>query len=540
MGPASTSMLAAALLSTWPCLGVATADSRAAQASSATVDLARVLDELRGSESLAEHGVPSFRVEVREGVVADAPEAPNADAPARELVRLEGPGVLVAVAVSPPSGRLRLRLDGKDEAPLELDLSRPLEGLLSIAGGTAVLRLPVPFAETLAADWIGAPLTEGTEPRYRVESRSYPNGDTSVTSPTRSELDEAALELRRATANPGQPTEQPERPGVPGPDVPGVPRGEVTHPFGHRIASTGKNGAAVYAGLSHDAQGLPSALTELRIVARDADPGDEAALERLLEGALLVLTFDGADTVRVPLAAFFAWPTAPFDSRYLGVQGGSEGVSMVVRFPMPFRERLFVRVEALRAEPLDVMGYATISPWEWTPNTLYFHAEFRSRDLVPRGAALWRAFELERRGQWVGAALALVAPPGTDAEHRGRSERAEDWLRGPGPALRVDGQARASWRARRLSDAFLAVPGSPRFHSRLGGITARGESDRWAAFRVLEAERAPFLARLELDLASPLRTEEDFAGDRLELVAWFYADLPEPDRTRRVEPRPGD
>lgn len=483
------------------------------------IDLAALLDELADPAVLSEHPEPFFRTVAAEGEqpYGSAPDAPEgeADRAEHEWLRAEGPGALVHAWVSAPRGTLRVYVDGAGDpawiAPLAAELP-----LASPAAGGVELYLPLPYERSCRVTWAPPAVDAGeagggTEAlRWRLVRREWQPG-TPVQSVDAGALAGEAQRLARAAAalSPGQAASQ-------APPAHGEARqGEITHPFGHRIASTGTGGAAVYAGLSNDAQDSPSAVTELRLVVRDGEARDEADLAALVRSAELILTFDGVDTVRVPLADFFGWSLGPYESRYLSVQGGAEGALLAVRLPMPFRESLFVRVESTRPEPLDLMGYVTIAPYHWTPSTLYFHAERRT---APAGSGEpgRELLSVDRRGQWVGETLTVT---GTAA--------------GPVLAALVDGEGEASWAGGRVDGPAASEAARV---AALTAVTTRAEGAGSQRLELRVLDRVPFLALLEVQAQVPAS-----ASGPLAAVLWYYADLVAPPESERASfPGSGD
>lgn len=484
-----------------------------------SIDLAALLDELAAPAVLAECPEPFFRTLALEGLESPG-AAPDGDQAPGERVWLEveGPGALVHAWVSAPRGTLRVYVDGGDEpvwtAPLDpetlagVPLASPAER--AEVGGVE-LHLPLPFERACRVTW--SPTEQAPEQadadalRWRLVRREWQPG-TPVRSADAEMLAGEAERIRRTAAALSNGASAPR--SVP---TDHDAQGEVTHPFGHRIASTGTGGAAVYAGLSNDAQGAPSALTELRLVVRDGDAQDEAGLTALLRSADLVLTFDGVDTTRVPLADFFGWSLGAYESRHLSVQASAEAALLAVRLPMPFRESLFVRVESTRPEPLDVMGYVTIAPYSWTPSTLYFHAERRTARPGSGGRLL---LSVDRRGQWVGESLTLAAAQA-----------------GPLLTAAVDGEATPSYSGGRLEGP---APGEPALVAPLAASARPGDDVglQRLEFRVLD--RVPFLALLEVQARVPAE-----ASGPLTSVLWYYADLaPQPESEQAALPGSGD
>ena len=426
------------------------------------------------------------------------------------LLDAEGPGAVVRIWSANPAGVLRVYLDGADEAAI----AEPMAALLGGSGPVPAqfaaersrgfnLYLPIPFARRCV---ITCDEPEGLY--YAVNHRAWPAGTevASLTEDDLSALGERLGELgdRLLEAPPARAAEGDEK----------------HYAFGGEISITGKEGRAQYTGLSNHAPDQPHAVSELRLLARDPDPTDGADLEQLLRRALLVLTFDGVDTVSVPLGDFFGSAPGlnPFHSFPMTVE---ENGMLTCRLLMPYRERAFLRVESLAPEPLEVKGFVTLVPWEWTPNSLYLHAAWRGAAAVPtRPMRDWHRVVVEGRGVLVGDMLAVGNP-------------VKDWWGEGDEKIYVDGERFPSHFGTGTEDYYGYGWGSPLpfqapFHNqtRCDGPGNFGYTSL-NRFRALDA--IPFFARLELDLEVWHWTDDIDVS--LAATTWFYADLdPGPDR----------
>jgi hypothetical protein len=145
-------------------------------------------------------------------------------------------------------------------------------------------------------------------------------------------------------------------------------------------------------------------LTELRLATADRTP-DKLAATRLS------LAFDGQETVRAPLVAFFGagrgW--TPYASLPMTV--GADG-RLTSRFVMPFAKRAVVTISS-DGPGVTVSGRVVVDARPFGPDALLFHAGWRPRAvLATRPRADWHIGTLEGLGQQVGTMLDVDNPPG--------------------------------------------------------------------------------------------------------------------------------
>jgi hypothetical protein len=193
---------------------------------------------------------------------------------------------------------------------------------------------------------------------------------------------------------------------------------------------------------------------------------------------------------------------------------------------MPYRERLFVRVESLTPEAMDIRGFVTLVPWEWTPHTLYFHAAWRhSPAVATRPMTDWNVVTVPSRGVLVGDMLTIGNP-------------VQAWWGEGDEKIRVDGEALPSHFGTGTEDYYGYAWGSPEpfqapFHNqtRCDGPKNFGYTSL-NRFRALDA--IPFFAELDFDMELWHWAEDVQVS--LTATTWFYADLEAAEG--RPDPRP--
>ncbi len=416
------------------------------------------------------------------------------------MLRAEGPGAVVRIWSANPAGTLRVYLDGSEEAVLSGPMKELMGGegaipdpLAAQRSGGYDLYLPIPFAESCL---VTCDQPEGVY--YHVNYRQWPAG-TPVVSLAAGDLETHAERIAATCEALLHPPAELEN--------------EVTHLFGGKVGAKGQDGSAGYRALSNVTSGEPHAISELHIVVRDADPTDGADLEQLLRRNLLIIDFDGVETVRVPLGDFFGSAPGlnPYASFTLAV---NEQGLLTSRFLMPYRERVFVRVQALADEPLLVQGYATIVPYERTPNTLTFHSLWRDGGaLATRPRRDWNVVTIEGRGVYAGDALSI-------------GNRSRKWWGEGDEKIYVDGEALPSHFGTGTEDYYgyawcSTVPFQAPLHNQTR-CDGPGNFGYTSLNRLRALDAIPFFGRLEFDLELwhwAERSHVSYAA-----TTWFYAD----------------
>ena len=259
------------------------------------------------------------------------------------LAELDGRGALVRIWSGDPKGTLRIYVDGDDEPVIEESMKGLLGGevtwcpapLAGVRGRGSNLYLPVPFAKSLKVT-----SSEGGF-YYHVNVAKWAEG-RAVTSLTREGLKKSAATVlgaaRRLKLTAGPPNLQAGE---------GMVSGRSLYLHATPVLTGGKGflrgspDQTEYI-LVKAAGGRPSVLTDL-VITDFASNDLHAALARVM----VVLAFDGKETVRVPLGAFFA--CGPIGGEHVGLPAGLvkavEGWRLYSRFPMPFSREATIQIE---------------------------------------------------------------------------------------------------------------------------------------------------------------------------------------------------
>jgi hypothetical protein len=128
---------------------------------------------------------------------------------------------------------------------------------------------------------------------------------------------------------------------------------------------------------------LPAGSHAIRQIRMDASSLSPQALR----STLIVMSFDGQETVRVPLEGFFTcgYRPRPFQT---WMHSCSEDKILECRFVMPYSESAVVKligadVQPIETPPLEIFT----SPWHWDDRSLYFHADWQTDRRLSTGIA---------------------------------------------------------------------------------------------------------------------------------------------------------
>ncbi|HXU60512.1 MAG TPA: glycoside hydrolase family 172 protein, partial [Polyangia bacterium] len=320
------------------------------------------------------------------------------------LLDVAGPGAIVRIWSATPAGTLRIYLDGATRPALEAPFADLLAGQVSpfaapLAHVTARgynLYFPIPYRSRclVTVDSIVSADPFNGRPTaklyYQIGYRKYPAATAPRVRPyAASEVERARGALGRVAAV--------LRDGPP-PLGPGAARSTVAIPAA--AISAGHPATLVVPAPAGGGQ-----LTELRLVTA------ERSAERLA-AARLTIAFDGQETVRAPLVAFFGtgYGWNPYTSLPMTV--GADG-TLTCRFVMPFARRAVITV-ATDGPGLTVGGSAVLDARPFGPDALLFHAGWRPRAVLPtRPFRDWHVGTIEGTGHQVGTMLDVENPPST-------------------------------------------------------------------------------------------------------------------------------
>ncbi len=318
------------------------------------------------------------------------------------LLDATGPGAIVRIWSATPAGTLRIYLDGDSRPVVEAPFESLLRGEIApfvapLAHVTARgynLFFPIPYRSRclVTVDSIVAldPFSGRPVPKlyYQIGYRTYPAAAAARVRPfDRAEVTRANGTLGRVAAvlRDGAPALAARQ----GRAIVEIPTTTVSpaHPVEMIIPAPAGGGQ----------------ISELRLVTA------ERKADRLAETTLSI-AFDGEETVRAPLVAFFGtgggW--TPYASLPMSV--AADG-TLSSRFVMPFGKRAIVTI-GTQGAGLAISGRAVVDARPFGPDALLFHAGWRPRAaLATRPFSDWHIGTLQGAGLQVGTMLDVENPP---------------------------------------------------------------------------------------------------------------------------------
>jgi hypothetical protein len=226
---------------------------------------------------------------------------------------------------------------------------------------------------------------------YHLQVRLYPEGTTVRTFDTKKDLKEFAPQLRAAVGR----LCLPETISAAKAQGEGMPVDTTIEP--------GKSWS-----WSPTAQG-PGAVRELKLRFKSSH------LVEALRGCLLRISFDGSQRpqVEAPVGDFFGSGPGvnPFSSLPFSVEADG---TMTCRLVMPYEKTVRMEVINYTAAPVQLIGSAVLSAWEWNERSLYFRAKWRAdHDLLAGAGALDLPYLVAiGKGHFVGCAAMIMNPSG--------------------------------------------------------------------------------------------------------------------------------
>lgn len=133
------------------------------------------------------------------------------------------------------------------------------------------------------------------------------------------------------------------------------------------------------------------------------DPQQLKQHPELLRSVVLRASFDGVQTIWVPLGDFFGSGNAlnPFQTATRIVRSNGQ---LICTWLMPFQKKAVLQLENLGNIPLRVQQMsATIAHYQWNNRSMYFHANWRSDEVLPGNVFKdWNFIDVKGKGVFVG------------------------------------------------------------------------------------------------------------------------------------------
>ena len=304
----------------------------------------------------------------------------------KEFVMMDaaGPGAIVRIWSANPNGVLRIYLDGSDQPAIETPmpdllggkfpgLPRPIAGEYSKGWN---LYFPIPYAKSCKVT------SDKGDFYYHVNYRTYPE-DANVVSFNVDQIKALATQIEKLAS---------------------------------RLASARGDESA----MSGDAQPFDIELgpgdsqatqfTGPRAVVRILVKVNAADLNTALRGVIVKATFDGEQTVEVPLGDFFG--AAPGVNAYEALPlGMTKDGQMYSHWFMPFKESAEFTLVNTTKIPVNITGELVTADYTWTDRSMLFHAKWRAQFDVPTRPMIdWNYLTAMGKGAFAGVSFAIDNP----------------------------------------------------------------------------------------------------------------------------------
>ncbi len=297
------------------------------------------------------------------------------------MVDADGPGAIVRIWSANPSGNLFFYLDGEATPRWTVDFQALTNGDGPVGQPLSAVRsrgwncyLPIPYAKHCKIT------SDKNDFYYQVNYRTYAPG-TPVVSFTPAQLAAESAKLAAVQAELAEP---------------GAPTGEHTY-------GTVEVEANSFMTHSLAAPAGGAVLTEMRLRLLDAD-------EETLRRTVLQATFDGEETVFVPLSDFFGSGVGANPYRGWWTEVLADG-TMISRWPMPFERTARLTILNTTDQPIRIEAEARLAPFAWDDRSMHFHAAWRSEHPIDTAEkADWNYVELTGQGVYAGDSLAVMNP----------------------------------------------------------------------------------------------------------------------------------
>ena len=214
-------------------------------------------------------------------------------------------------------------------------------------------------------------------------------------------------------------------------------RGRASAPPGSRVVSIARAAVTPDAPSETTWEAPPGGgqVSALRLTTAERDPDK-------LRATIVTLTFDGEETVRLPLVELFgtgpgwnAYATLPFSVEEEG--------ELTCSVPMPFARGGKLSITRDAPGAVEIAGALTIDAVPFDDRALLFHARRRGPETFPtRPFRDWHVATLAGRGRLVGTVLGAENPPGVS------------WWGEGDEKIRVDGESFPSWFGTGTEDYF--------------------------------------------------------------------------------------
>ncbi len=323
------------------------------------------------------------------------------------MADLRGPGAIVRLWSANPSGTLRFYFDNEKTPRLAGTMAYLLGGRIApltfpfsyVAARGANMYFPLPYKERciVTLEYEGGEEDKASGLYYHVGYRTYA-ANTPVRTFALSDLSDtktlAVMEtVRKDLMRPAP--------------ISGAANSKQT------VLKKGQS-----LSLPIDAPSVNgAALRELRVqlpppakLSANTPWEDPHQLHNVLRNLMVSLSFDGQETVRVPLGDFFASGVGlnPNEKSYpMTIHPNG---TLICRFVMPFKKRAVVKIENRNAPTQAITVSAKAMTFVFDANTYLFHAQWTAEKTPTRPFHDMNFLDAKGEGRFVGVSLAVANP----------------------------------------------------------------------------------------------------------------------------------
>jgi hypothetical protein len=261
------------------------------------------------------------------------------------------------------------------------------EEMLGLIMGKSFVKSPLAYESVRAGDMYlpisfaqSCKITTDAKPFfYVINSRAYASG-TNVDTFTRANYQTASPVIEQAGS-------------------------ALQHPTTTQDAKTMVGEGTIQPG-SNLAMSLPAGSSAVRTL-QIRLPVDQPAA---LRSTVLQVTFDGQQTVRVPVGDMFSSSVRLNAFEDFARTVDKDG-TMTCRWVMPYQKTAQVTLVNTGKTPVAAKMRATVGDWQWDDRSMYFHADWREQRRIPTSPIRdWNYVTIQGKGVYVGDSLTVYNP----------------------------------------------------------------------------------------------------------------------------------
>lgn len=129
-----------------------------------------------------------------------------------------------------------------------------------------------------------------------------------------------------------------------------------------------------------------------------------------LRSTILKASFDGDETIWIPVGDFFNNGVGVYPYNMWEREVQSDG-TMICKWVMPYEKSATISFENLAGTPCEITAEISTENYEWTSNSMHFHASWRMDNPTPTFPLFdYNLLEVEGKGVYVGDQFTVLNP----------------------------------------------------------------------------------------------------------------------------------